>query len=74
MHWTLPNLTEMVLINCGGCLQLPILGHLPLLKSLQMESISSIVYIGQEIYGEDVDVSFPALEELFMRDFPDLKE
>ncbi|KAL8541693.1 hypothetical protein ACS0TY_002815 [Phlomoides rotata] len=74
MQWTLPNLTEMVLINCGGCLQLPILGHLPLLKSLRMEAISSIVYVGREIYGEDVNVSFPSLEELIMRDFPVLKE
>ncbi|PIN11314.1 Apoptotic ATPase [Handroanthus impetiginosus] len=72
--WTLPNLTEVVLINCGGCLHLPILGHLPLLRSLRMEGIKSIVYVGQEIYGEDVEVSFPSLQELFMKDFPVLKK
>ncbi|PIM97613.1 hypothetical protein CDL12_29917 [Handroanthus impetiginosus] len=73
-EWTLPNLTDVVLINCGGCLHLPILGHLPLLRSLRMEGIKSIIYIGQEICGEDVEVSFPSLQELFMRDFPVLEE
>ncbi|PIM97612.1 Apoptotic ATPase [Handroanthus impetiginosus] len=73
-EWSLPNMTEVVLVNCGGCSHLPILGHLPLLRSLRMEGIKSIIYIGQEIYGENVVVSFPSLQELFMRDFPVLKE
>ncbi|KAI3445833.1 hypothetical protein Pfo_002498 [Paulownia fortunei] len=72
--WTLPNLIKVVLINCEGCVHLPILGHLPLLKSLHMEGMSKITSIGQEFYGEDVTISFPWLQELFMRDFPSLHE
>ncbi|KAL2513520.1 putative disease resistance RPP13-like protein 1 [Forsythia ovata] len=72
-NWTLPNLTEMVLISCRGCVQLPILGHLPLLRSLRMEGMDNITHIGPEFYGEHV-VSFPSLQELFMRDFPSLQE
>ncbi|CAA3014102.1 Hypothetical predicted protein [Olea europaea subsp. europaea] len=72
-HWFLPNLTEMVLINCRGCVQLPILGHLPFLRTLRMEGMDNIVHIGREFYGEDV-ISFPSLQELFMRDFPSLQE
>ncbi|KAL2513524.1 putative disease resistance RPP13-like protein 1 [Forsythia ovata] len=72
-NWTLPNLTEMVLSSCRGCVQLPILGHLPLLKSLRMEGMDNITHIGPQFYGEHV-VSFPSLQELFMRDFPSLRE
>ncbi|KAL2513525.1 putative disease resistance RPP13-like protein 1 [Forsythia ovata] len=72
-NWTLPNLTEMELISCRGCVQLPILGHLPLLRSLRMEGMDNITHIGPEFYGEHV-VSFPSLQELFMRDFPSLQE
>ncbi|KAG8368557.1 hypothetical protein BUALT_Bualt15G0057900 [Buddleja alternifolia] len=73
-EWALPNLTELVLMNCGACLHLPILGHLPLLSSLRIEGFNSIMYIGQEIHGEKVEVSFPSLQELVMRDFPVLQE
>ncbi|KAL0422473.1 UNVERIFIED_CONTAM: hypothetical protein Slati_3270200 [Sesamum latifolium] len=73
-QWTLPNLIELVLLNCQGCLQLPVLGHLPLLRSLRMEGLSSITHIGQEIYGDDVEVSFPSLQELTVRDFPNLQQ
>ncbi|XP_022897565.1 putative disease resistance protein At3g14460 [Olea europaea var. sylvestris] len=72
-HWVLPNLTEMVLINCRGCVRLPILGHLPFLRTLRMEGTDNIVHIGREFYSEDV-VSFPSLQELFMRDFPSLQK
>ncbi|CAA3008557.1 disease resistance RGA3 [Olea europaea subsp. europaea] len=72
-HWSLPNLTELVLINCQGCMQLPILGHLPILKSLCMEGMDNITHIGPEFYGEDF-VPFPSLQELFMRDFQSLRE
>ncbi|XP_022896185.1 putative disease resistance protein RGA3 [Olea europaea var. sylvestris] len=71
-HWVLPNLTEMVLINCRGCVQLPILGHLPFLRTLRMEGMDNIVHIGREFYGEDRK-SFPSLQELFMIDFPSLQ-
>ncbi|KAK4381293.1 putative disease resistance protein RGA1 [Sesamum angolense] len=73
-QWTLPNLIELVLLNCQGCFQLPVLGHLPLLRSLRMEGLSSITHIGQEIYGGDVEVSFPSLQELSVRDFPLLQQ
>ncbi|KAK4438046.1 hypothetical protein Salat_0138700 [Sesamum alatum] len=66
--WNLPNLIKTVLINCKGCVDLPILGHLPLLKSLHMEGMSKITFIGEEFYGDDVTVtSFPSLQELFMQ-------
>ncbi|KAL0356976.1 UNVERIFIED_CONTAM: putative disease resistance protein RGA3 [Sesamum calycinum] len=73
--WNLPNLIKVVLINCEGCVDLPILGHLPLLKSLHMEGMSKITFIGEEFYGDDVTViSFPSLQELFMGDFASLRE
>ncbi|KAL2490907.1 putative disease resistance RPP13-like protein 1 [Abeliophyllum distichum] len=72
-NWTLPNLTEMVLISCRGCVQLPILGHLPLLRSLRMEGMDNITHIVPEFHGLHV-VSFPSLQELFMIDFPSLQE
>ncbi|XP_020551714.1 putative disease resistance protein RGA3 [Sesamum indicum] len=73
--WNLPNLMKMVLINCEGCVDLPILGHLPLLKSLHMEGMSKITFIGEEFYGDDVTViSFPSLQELFMGEFASLSE
>ncbi|KAK6136442.1 hypothetical protein DH2020_029798 [Rehmannia glutinosa] len=72
--WNLPNLIELSLINCQGCVHLPVLGHLPHLRSLHMESMSKITSIGQEFYGEDVTISFPSLHELFVGDFPSLHE
>ncbi|KAL0384370.1 UNVERIFIED_CONTAM: hypothetical protein Sradi_2831300 [Sesamum radiatum] len=39
-----------------------------------MEGLSSITHIGQEIYGDDVEVSFPSLQELSVRDFPLLQQ
>ncbi|KAK4438058.1 hypothetical protein Salat_0139900 [Sesamum alatum] len=39
-----------------------------------MEGLSSITHIGQEIYRDDVEVSFPSLQELSMRDFPLLQQ
>ncbi|KAK6156699.1 hypothetical protein DH2020_010947 [Rehmannia glutinosa] len=68
------NLIELSLINCQGCVHLPVLGHLPHLRSLHMESMSKITSIGQEFYGEDVTISFPSLHELFVGDFPSLHE
>ncbi|KAL0335009.1 UNVERIFIED_CONTAM: putative disease resistance protein RGA1 [Sesamum radiatum] len=46
-----------------------------LLKSLHMEGMSKITFIGEEFYGDDVTViSFPSLQELFMGDFASLRE
>ncbi|KAA8536333.1 hypothetical protein F0562_028811 [Nyssa sinensis] len=72
--WTLPKLTMLVFINCRGCLQLPTLGHLPLLETLRMEGMAEVTSIGKEFYGEDTPLIFPSLLELTIGDFPVLQE
>ncbi|KAA8521495.1 hypothetical protein F0562_012195 [Nyssa sinensis] len=73
-HWRLPKLTMLVLINCRGCLQLPTLGHLPLLETLRMEGMAEVTSIGKEFYGENTPLIFPSLLELNIGDFPVLQE
>ncbi|KAK9270352.1 hypothetical protein L1049_025931 [Liquidambar formosana] len=70
----LPNLTEVVLINCRRCEVLPTLGQLPFLKVLIMQGMDAVVEIDSRFYGEGGDKRlFPSLKELTLRDFPSLR-
>ncbi|GFP85206.1 putative disease resistance protein rga3 [Phtheirospermum japonicum] len=53
--WTskLNNLMEIALINCRECEELPMLGHLPHLKSLRLDGFQNVKYIGSSFYGID---------------------
>ena len=60
------NLTEINLLNCSKCEEVPILGHLPCLKVLQIKKMDRVTCIGisfYSIYSDDNyrNVLFPAL-------------
>lgn len=69
---TLFNLTELKLIHCRRCEDLPILGDLPALKSLCIQGMDYVVKLGSEFSGESTR-PFPSLYELTLQDFPKLK-
>ncbi|XP_062078930.1 putative disease resistance protein RGA1 [Humulus lupulus] len=68
-----PNLTEVTLVNCRRCKQLPTLGQLPFLKVLCMQGMDAVKNIGSEFYGEGTSVAFPSLKELTLTDLPNLE-
>lgn len=69
----LPNLIEVVLINCRRCKNLPSLGQLPFLKVLYLQGMDAVKNIGSEFYGEGTKIPFPSLKELSLIDFPNLE-
>lgn len=69
----LPNLIEVVLINCRRCKNLPTLGQLPFLKLLYLQGMDEVKNIGSEFYGEGTKIPFPSLKELTLVDFPNLE-
>lgn len=68
----LPTLTEVTLLNCRRCEQLPTLGQLPFLKVLFLQGMDAVTNIGIEFYGESTGTTFPSLGELTVKDFPNL--
>ncbi|KAM3702273.1 hypothetical protein ACJW31_04G013200 [Castanea mollissima] len=81
------HLLEIRLKNCNKCNKLPTLGHLPLLKVLQIVGMDNVTCIGTEFYinyggerssnsggGSGRDVVFPALKTLVLRGLPNLVE
>ncbi|XWS24026.1 hypothetical protein CRYUN_Cryun28dG0065900 [Craigia yunnanensis] len=75
-HWMnleyISNLTELELINCKSCETLPKLGQLPILKCLNIQGLDNVVKIDNEFSGGGMR-SFPSLNELTLRDFPELR-
>ncbi|KAL3641606.1 hypothetical protein CASFOL_012421 [Castilleja foliolosa] len=73
----LNNLVEIKLEKCSECEELPMLGHLPNLKSLYLSHLTNVKYIRSSFYG-NIDkygnVEFPALESLGLWYMPNLKE
>lgn len=69
----LPNLTEVMLVNCRRCKQLPALGELPFLKVLYIQGMDAVKNIGSEFYGESTGIAFPLLGELTLIDLPNLE-
>ncbi|XP_075661653.1 putative disease resistance protein RGA3 [Castanea sativa] len=85
--FVLDHLLEIRLENCNKCNKLPTLGHLPLLKVLQIERMDNVTCIGTEFYinyggerssnsggGSGRDVVFPALKTLVLENLPNLVE
>ncbi|KAL6135603.1 hypothetical protein ACLB2K_067830 [Fragaria x ananassa] len=69
------NLKNLVLTGCRKCGELPILGHLPFLRDVEIKGMRNLKRIGSEIYGYDslvyeatpekkTTVLFPALKTL----------
>ena len=69
----LPNLTELVLIDCSRCEHLPTLGQLPFLKVLYLQGMDAVRVIGKEFYGKGKMRPFPSLKELTLTNFPNLE-
>ena len=69
----LPNLTELVLIDCSRCEHLPTLGRLPFLKVLYLQGMDAVRVIGKEFYGKGKMRPFPSLKELTLTNFPNLE-
>ncbi|GFQ04345.1 putative disease resistance protein rga3 [Phtheirospermum japonicum] len=72
----LNNLMKIKLEDCSECEELPMLGHLPRLKSLCLNGLTNVKSIRSSFYG-NIDPSvivFPALERLELLYMPNLKE
>jgi Leucine-rich repeat (LRR) protein len=65
----LSNLQRLVLTDCKFCEHLPNLGQLTELKFLTITACSKLVTIKQEQTGQ----AFPRLEQLHLRDMPNLE-
>ncbi|KAL7188012.1 hypothetical protein ACSBR1_037952 [Camellia fascicularis] len=67
----LQNIVNIELYGCNNCLQLPPLGQLPLLQSLQIVGMEEVVeFIENEYPGGG---GFPSLEELYVDNCPKLE-
>lgn len=68
----LNSLIEIRLIECSECEVIPMLGHLPNLKSIRLQGLKSVKGINSSFYGEfiskDMRIVFPVLERLEMVD------
>lgn len=51
----LSKLVNLELIDCEKCVQLPVLGHLPCLESLEFSGLKNLISIGSSFYGVDED-------------------
>uniref|UniRef100_A0A6I9QL49 Disease resistance protein RGA3 n=1 Tax=Elaeis guineensis var. tenera TaxID=51953 RepID=A0A6I9QL49_ELAGV len=72
-----PNLTTIVLSHCKSCPQLPPLGLLPHLKSLEIRGADAIKTIGPEFLApraSSAATTFPKLEELRLSDMHNWEE
>ncbi|XP_057778308.1 putative disease resistance protein RGA3 [Salvia miltiorrhiza] len=76
--WLLLNkLMSLELSWCGECEEIPMLGHLPNLKSLKLIGLSNVKCINSSFYGmvnNDTRIVFPALEDLILDKMPKLAE
>ncbi|KAK9057503.1 hypothetical protein SSX86_022339 [Deinandra increscens subsp. villosa] len=70
-------LTQLVLRGCTSCTCLPILGHLPSLQKLCVESMNALKRLGSELLGPSNSchgVSFPSLQVLEFKDMQGWEE
>ncbi|KAJ4844929.1 hypothetical protein Tsubulata_042798, partial [Turnera subulata] len=76
------NLVDVRLVDCDNIDQIPSLGHLPNLQTLQINGMSKVNCIGHEFYnGVDLESnrsygvkSFPSLKEFRLESMKDLVE
>lgn len=75
----LDNLLEIELSDCKECEGIPMLGHLPRLKSLYLRHLSNVKSIGSLFYGinengvhKETIILFPVLQKLEFNDMENL--
>ncbi|XP_022880668.1 putative disease resistance protein RGA4 [Olea europaea var. sylvestris] len=82
----LDKLINVSFSNCKNCKEIPMFGHLPLLKFLTLDNLPNVRSIDPSFYGVSYNISgssnssqetrvmFPALEILTLSDMPNLTE
>ncbi|KAL0431273.1 UNVERIFIED_CONTAM: Disease resistance protein RGA2 [Sesamum radiatum] len=83
----LEKLMELQLIDCERCLEIPTLGHLPLLKFLKLDGLKNVKSIGPWFYyphnygvndesrrRRNNQLAFPALERFILQSMTNLEE
>ncbi|XP_022878966.1 putative disease resistance protein RGA4 [Olea europaea var. sylvestris] len=78
------KLIKIEIISCGNCEEIPVLGHLPLLKYLLIQDLGNVTLISSSFYGEsdcttnssndgqETRESFPSLKSLVIMELPNL--
>ncbi|CAA2955292.1 disease resistance RGA3 [Olea europaea subsp. europaea] len=71
----LDKLIEVNFTDCKNCEEIPMFGHLPLLKYLSLTDLTNVRSIGHSFYGgQETRVMFPKLEKLTLGNMPNLTE
>ncbi|XP_027915233.1 putative disease resistance protein RGA4 [Vigna unguiculata] len=70
---TLRDLVEVKLLDCDNCEELPPLGKLPHLKRLEVSGMKNVKCIDGETYEGVEEKAFPSLEELILKNLPNLE-
>ncbi|XP_022880317.1 disease resistance protein RGA2-like [Olea europaea var. sylvestris] len=71
----LDKLIEVDFSYCENCEEIPMFGHLPLLKYLTLNFLTNLQSIDSSFYGgQETRVTFPALERLILRNMLNLTE
>ncbi|KAL0395974.1 UNVERIFIED_CONTAM: putative disease resistance protein RGA3 [Sesamum calycinum] len=82
----LEKLIELQLIRCGRCLEIPTLGHLPLLKFLELRGLRNVKSLGPWFYyphnygvnesrrRRNSQLAFPALGRFILHSMTNLEE
>ncbi|QCD90889.1 disease resistance protein RPM1 [Vigna unguiculata] len=69
----LRDLVKVKLWNCGNCEELPPFGKLPHLKRLEVSGMKNVKCIDGETYDDAEEKAFPSLEELILKNLPNLE-